>query len=72
MAAVLGGALCLVAAAHAQGAHQGVLNVRFGGDSSTTRVVIEMDRSAHGRELPGAPDERTAVLQLADINADDD
>jgi N-acetylmuramoyl-L-alanine amidase len=30
-------------------AKDGVLNVRFGGDQSETRVVIELDKAAKGR-----------------------
>ena len=70
LAWVLAACLCLTAVAQAQPARQGVQDVRFGGDLNETRVVIEMDRAAHGREAPGSA--AAAVIQLADINADDD
>jgi N-acetylmuramoyl-L-alanine amidase len=74
LAGALGAFLCLTAAvcAHADAARQGVLNVRFGGDTRETRVVIEMDRAAHGRETTAVGPAKTAVLDLADIQASGD
>jgi N-acetylmuramoyl-L-alanine amidase len=72
LAGTLGAALCLgvAAASHSQPAHEGVQSVRFGGDGRETRVVIEMDRSAHGRAEDGAG--RTAVIDLTNIQAGQD
>ena len=51
LAAGVGAFVCLAAAAASQGAPSGdgVVNVRFGGDRTQTRVVIELGRSAKGR-----------------------
>ncbi len=77
LAGALSLAACLAAAAasHAQPAattHQGVLNVRFGGDAHETRVVVEMDRAAKGRAADGDGPARTIVVDLAKIEANGD
>ena len=74
LAAIFGAILGLSTAAssQSQAVRQGVLNVRFGGDARETRVVIEMDRSAHGREKKSDAVRRIAVVELSDILASDD
>jgi len=76
LAGALGAAACLVLAAtsHAQPgpAHQGVLDVRFGGDTHDTRVVVEMDRAAKGHSETGDGPGRTLVVDLAKIEASPD
>ena len=42
---------CLGAAPLESGAGSGIEKVRFGGDQRETRIVIELDRAAHGRLL---------------------
>jgi len=76
LAGALGLAGCFAAAvaSHAQPAatHQGVLNVRFGGDAHETRIVVEMDRAAKGRADDGDGPARTIVVDLAKIDASGD
>jgi N-acetylmuramoyl-L-alanine amidase len=49
-------ALGCMGAAPFDGQGSGVRNVRFGGDQSQTRIVLELDQSAHGRLMdPGQP-----------------
>jgi N-acetylmuramoyl-L-alanine amidase len=49
-------ALGCMGAAPFDGQGSGVKNVRFGGDQSQTRIVLELDQSAHGRLMdPGQP-----------------
>lgn len=64
----LAGALAIAASAAASGAETGVSRVRFGGDASETRIVIEMGRSAQGRliEAPSAGGRRL-VLALPNV-----
>jgi N-acetylmuramoyl-L-alanine amidase len=58
----MGAALaCLGAAPGESAPRSGVLKVRFGGDQTQTRVVLELDRSAHGRLLADGPAGRVAV-----------
>jgi N-acetylmuramoyl-L-alanine amidase len=61
--------LCLAAAAASQGAPQadGVLNVRFGGDRSETRVVIELGHSAKARFIDDGASGHAVVLALPGI-----
>jgi N-acetylmuramoyl-L-alanine amidase len=72
LAGTLSAALCLglAAATRSQPIHQGVQAVRFGGDGQETRVVIEMDRSAHGKTDVGGG--KTAVIELSNVQASDD
>ena len=69
----LGVAICASLGANASAqpaqAHQGVLNVRFGGDGHETRVVVEMDRAAKGRAETGDGPGRLVVVDLAKIEA---
>ncbi len=76
LASALGAIACaaLAPAALAQPAptRQGVLDVRFGGDTHDTRVVVEMDRAAKGRSETGDGPGRTLVVDLAKIEASPD
>ena len=53
----------------ASAAKEGVLNVRFGGDQSATRVVIELDKAAKGRVVAGGDASRMLTLTLGDVGA---
>jgi N-acetylmuramoyl-L-alanine amidase len=74
LTAGLGAFLCLAAAAASQGAtsDDGVVNVRFGGDRTETRVVIELGRSAKGRILNDGADGKDVVLALPGVSVADD
>ena len=74
LAAGLGAVLCLAAAAASQGqtSPEGVMNVRFGGDRTQTRVVIELSRSAKVRILNDGADGRPVVLALPGVPVADE
>ena len=76
LASVLGAVACaaLAPAALTQPAptRQGVLDVRFGGDTHDTRVVVEMDRAAKGHSETGDGPGRTLIVDLAKIEASPD
>src|SRR5579872_5704856 len=63
--------LCLAAAAASHGAPipDGVVNVRFGGDQTETRVVIELSRAAKGKVLGDAANSQSVVLALPGVPA---
>ncbi|MDR3512877.1 MAG: N-acetylmuramoyl-L-alanine amidase [Caulobacteraceae bacterium] len=69
LAAGVGAFLCLAAAATSQGATSpdGVLNVRFGGDRTQTRVVIELGRSAKGRLIDDGTGGKPVTLALPGV-----
>ena len=69
VAAGIGAVLCLAATAFSQGqpSPDGVMNVRFGGDRSQTRVVIELGRSAKARIINDGADGRPVVLALPGV-----
>ena len=50
----------------------GVLKVRMGGDQSVTRVVIELQRSAHGTLASGDGLSDQVVVNLDGVSAPDD
>ena len=63
-------ALCLIAAALSQGAAAagaGVTKVRFGGNQTETRIVIELDRATVGRLETGPDADQRIILTLADL-----
>jgi N-acetylmuramoyl-L-alanine amidase len=60
---------CLGAAPVSDAVQSGVQKVRFGGDGSQTRVVLELDRSAHGRVLEDGAAGRLA-LALDGVDAE--
>jgi len=67
---LVAGALGLVAAgAWAAAAKDGLLSVRFGGDQTETRVVIELDKAAKGRVIDSGDGSRVLTLALADVGA---
>ena len=76
LACALGAVACvaIASAPFAQPAppHQGVLDVRFGGDTHDTRVVVEMDRAAKGHSETGDGPGRTLIVDLAKIEASPD
>ena len=76
LASALGAVACVALAsapfAQPAPAHQGVLDVRFGGDTHDTRVVVEMDRAAKGHSETGDGPGRTLVVDLAKIEASPD
>jgi N-acetylmuramoyl-L-alanine amidase len=61
---------CLAAAAASQGAQtgDGVVNVRFGGDASLTRVVIELKASTKGQLIASADGDHAVLLDLARVS----
>lgn len=62
--------LCLVAAAlshSAAAANAGVTKVRFGGNLTETRIVIEVDRATVGRLETGPNADQRIILTLADL-----
>jgi N-acetylmuramoyl-L-alanine amidase len=69
LAAGVGAFLCLAAAAASQGAPSpdGVVNVRFGGDRTQTRVVIELGRSVKGRLIDDGATGKPVVLALPGV-----
>jgi N-acetylmuramoyl-L-alanine amidase len=74
LAAGVGAVLCLAAAAASQGApaSDGVVNVRFGGDRTQTRVVIELGHSVKGRLIGDGADGKPVVLALPGLTVDGD
>ena len=67
------GMVCLAAACGlpAMAAPSGdVVRVRMGGSGSTTRIVIELDKSAAGKVVSTSADQTRHVLALADISMD--
>ncbi len=74
LAAGLGAVLCLAAAPTSQGqtSPDGVVNVRFGGDRTQTRVVIELGRSAKVRIVNDGADGRPVVLALPGVPVADE
>ena len=50
-------------------AKDGVLSVRFGGDQSETRVVIELDKAAKGRVIDGGRRKRRGPSPCRDVGA---
>jgi N-acetylmuramoyl-L-alanine amidase len=66
--------LCLAAAAASQGApaNDGVVNLRFGGDRTETRVVIELGHTAKGRLIADGADGRAVVLALPGVPVSSD
>lgn len=67
------GLACLAAAvaAPAMAAPSGdVVRVRMGGSGTTTRIVVELDKSAAGRIISASTDQTRHVLSLADIAMD--
>ena len=60
---------CLGAAPWRPADAGGVLKVRFGGDQQQTRVVLELDRSAHGQLIiPGDSGRLTLALPGVDVS----
>ena len=68
LAGLLAAVLALACAGPAA-AKDGVLSVRFGGDQSETRVVIELDKAAKGRLIDSGDGSRVLTLALADVGA---
>jgi N-acetylmuramoyl-L-alanine amidase len=68
------GLACLVgaAASHGAPARQGVLNVRFGGDSHETRVVIELDQAAKSLILDDGATDRMVAVALPGVSSSSD
>lgn len=61
------------AAATRESSGSGVLRVRTGGDSDTTRVVIEMDQATSGRLLTDGDDgDRRVVMAFPKLDVDGD
>lgn len=63
-------ALCLVAAALSQAAAAagaGVTKVRFGGNQTETRIVIELDKATVGRLETGPEADQRIILTLSDL-----
>ncbi|WP_245591520.1 N-acetylmuramoyl-L-alanine amidase [Brevundimonas bacteroides] len=65
---ILAAVLAVAGQGMASGATGDVRSVRFGGDMSRTRVVIDLDRSARG-EVIEAGDDGRLVLTLAGVGA---
>jgi N-acetylmuramoyl-L-alanine amidase len=74
LAAVMGAVLCLAAAAsQSPVGTQNVLGVRFGGDMTMTRVVVELNQTAKGRLIaPGGTAGAPVVLALPGLSVDSD
>jgi N-acetylmuramoyl-L-alanine amidase len=74
LAAVMGAVLCLAAAAsQSPVGRQNVLGVRFGGDMTMTRVVVELNQTAKGRLIaPGGTAGAPVVLALPGLSVDSD
>ncbi|MBP2158171.1 MULTISPECIES: N-acetylmuramoyl-L-alanine amidase [Asticcacaulis] len=67
------GLVCLAAAVAvpAMAAPSGdVVRVRMGGSGSTTRIVIELDKSAAGKVVSTSADQTRHVLALGDVSMD--
>ncbi len=63
------GVVAVAAVSHGQ-TSVGVLKVRLGGDASQTRIVVELDRPAHGRLIATGPaDPPRVTLALAHVDA---
>ncbi len=66
---VLCGMVAAAAVSHGQ-TSVGVLKVRLGGDAAETRIVVELDRPAHGRLITsGVGDPPRIALALAHVDA---
>ena len=65
---ILAGVLAVAGQGMATGATGDVRGVRFGGDASRTRVVIDLDRSARG-EVIEAGDNGRLILTLSGVGA---
>jgi N-acetylmuramoyl-L-alanine amidase len=70
--ALLAVALVAVAADTGRASGAGVMRVRMGGDHQSTRVVIELDRSAKGRLVSDIADLSRVVLSLPGVDVDGD
>jgi len=62
---VLAGACAAVVTAGARKPHSDVTSVRLGGDETETRLVLDLDRPAHGRLEPSAPNRLVLALEGA-------
>ena len=67
-AAVVAGFVA-VAASHAAPNAAGLLNVRLGGDATTTRIVIDLDRATSGKLVADGLSGGRIVLLLGDVSA---
>jgi N-acetylmuramoyl-L-alanine amidase len=66
-------AACAVTALSARAWAGGeLLKVRFGGDSTLTRIVIDLDRSVSGKVLADGAEDRRMVLLLPGVAASED
>jgi N-acetylmuramoyl-L-alanine amidase len=75
LAAALGAVLCLAAAAASQGTSDGggVVAVRLGGDMTTTRIVVELNKTAKGKLIDaGGAAGQPVVLALPGVGVDND
>jgi N-acetylmuramoyl-L-alanine amidase len=74
LAAGAGALLCLVAAAasHSAPTADGVVNVRFGGDRSETRVVIELSHASKGKLVGDGSAGQPVVLALPGVPIEGD
>src|SRR3569833_2469798 len=50
-------------------ANSGLMRVRLGGDKQSTRVEVELDRSARGELVSDAKDPSAVVLSHSGVNA---
>lgn len=69
--AVAAGGLVAVAASQAATSAAGILKVRLGGDSTQTRIVIDLDRSTSGKLVADGAADGRAVLLLGEVSAGD-
>jgi N-acetylmuramoyl-L-alanine amidase len=66
-AAVVAG-LVAVAASHAAPNAAGLLGVRLGGDATTTRIVVDLDRATTGKLMADGLGDGRVVLLLGDVS----
>lgn len=62
-------AVVVVFASQGRASGRGVIDVRLGGDRSTTRIVIELDRAAKGKLVSDAEGADRVVLALPGVDA---
>lgn len=62
--------LVAVAASHAAPNAAGLLKVRLGGDSTTTRIVVDLDRATSGKLVADGLGDGRVVLLLGDVSAE--
>jgi N-acetylmuramoyl-L-alanine amidase len=70
ISAICGAAILCAAPVYAKAPSGDVVKVRLGGSGSTTRIVIELDKSVAAQLVAGADDTKKTVISLPDVQLD--